>query len=57
MLTKFKNMGIIASNVYDGFYMPKGVLTQAEFEKIYDEATKILKVNLRKKIKKLEEGV
>ena len=59
MLEKLKSRGIIASNVYDGFYVPEGSITKQEFEDLYDEATRELKKNLKsvKKIKKVVEEV
>jgi hypothetical protein len=52
-----KERGIIASNVYDGFYVPKGTLTRKEYNQIYDEATLEMKKTLKtvKKVGKLSE--
>ena len=57
ILEKMKERGIIASNVYDGFYVPKGTLTRNEYNQIYDEATLEMKKTLKtvKKVGKLSE--
>ena len=58
LLEKFKERGIIASNVYDGFYVPKGVITEDEYYRLYDEATLELLSKLKtvKRVKRLNGG-
>lgn len=58
LLEKFKGRGIIASNVYDGFYVPKGVITEDEYYRLYDEATLELLSKLKtvKRVKRLNGG-
>ena len=43
MLKKKKEDNIIASNVYDGFYIPKGTISNEQFNNYYNQATNILK--------------
>lgn len=48
MNKKFKNLGIYAANVYDGFYFTKGTMNTKKFYAVYHEAISDAKALLNK---------